>query len=97
MERTQENPFNFDFEDNTSTREKAGLDDIIASIRHAATDTKIKGIYLNLGDIPAGISTLQTIRKELQDFKTTSGKYVIAYAIGYTQKSYYLATVADKV
>ncbi len=97
MERTQENPFNFDFEDNTSTREKAGLDDIVASIRHAATDTKIKGIYLNLGDIPAGISTLQTIRKELQDFKTTSGKFVIAYAIGYTQKSYYLATVADKV
>ncbi|HTA27785.1 MAG TPA: signal peptide peptidase SppA, partial [Bacteroidia bacterium] len=97
MERTQENPFNFDFEDNTPTREKAGLDDIIASIRHAATDSKIKGIYLNLSDIPAGVSTLQTIRKELQDFKTTSGKFVIAYAIGYTQKSYYLATVADKV
>ena len=26
-----------------------------------------------------------------------SGKFVIAYAIGYTQKSYYLASVADKV
>ncbi len=97
LERTQENPFNFDFDDNTSTRETAGLDDIIACIRHAATDTKIKGIYLNLGDIPAGLSTLQTIRKELLDFKATSGKFVTAYAIGYTQKSYYLASAADKV
>ncbi|HTB31914.1 MAG TPA: signal peptide peptidase SppA [Bacteroidia bacterium] len=96
-ERTAESPFNFDFDDNTPARETAGLDDIIASIRHAATDPKIKGIYLNFGDIPAGISTLQTIRKELQDFKTSSGKFVIAYAIGYTQKSYYLASVADKV
>jgi protease IV len=97
LERTRENPFNFDFDDNTPVRETAGLDDIVASIRHAAIDSKIKGIYLNLGDIPTGISTLQTIRKELQDFKTVSGKFVIAYGIGYTQKSYYLASVADKV
>jgi len=96
QERTAESPFNFDFDDNTPTRETAGLDDIIASIRHASTDSKIKGIYLNMGDIPAGIATLQTIRKELMDFKT-SGKFIIAYAIGYSQKSYYLASVADKV
>jgi len=97
-ERTAEAPFHFDFDDNTPARETAGLDDIIACIRHAATDAKIKGIYLNLGDIPAGTSTIQTIRKELQDFKTSSGgKFIIAYAIGYSQKSYYLASVADKI
>jgi len=97
-ERTSENPFNFDFDDdNTAIRETAGLDDIIACIHNAATDNKIKGIYLNLSDIPAGISTIETIRKELQNFKTTSGKFIIAYGIGYSQKSYYLASVADKV
>jgi protease IV len=96
LERSQEKSFNFDFDDNTPARETSGLNDIIASIRHAATDNKIKGIFLNLSDIPAGISTVQTIRKELQDFKT-SGKFIIAYAIGYSQKSYYLASVADKV
>lgn len=95
-ERTAENPFNFDLGDNASSRESSGLNDIIACIHNAATDTKIKGIYLNLGDIPGGISSVQTIRKELQDFKK-SGKFIVAYSIGYTQKSYYLASVADKV
>src|SRR6185312_5126526 len=97
LERTPESPFNFDFDDNAPTRETAGLSDIIASIRHAATDSKIKGIYLNLGDIPAGISTVETIRKELKNFKTSSGKFIIAYGVGYSQKSYYLASVADKI
>jgi protease IV len=96
-ERTPESPFNFDLDDNTPERETAGLDDIIACIRHASTDNKIKGIYLNMGDVPAGIATIQTIRKELQDFKTSSGKFIVAYGIGYSQKSYYLASVADKV
>jgi len=96
-ERTAENPFNFDFDDNTPSRETGGLNDIIACIHNAATDNKIKGIYLNLADISAGISSIETIRKELQDFKKSSGKFVIAYAIGYSQKSYYLASVADKV
>ncbi len=97
LERTPENPFNFDLDDNTPAKETSGLNDIIACIRNAATDNKIKGIYLNLGDIPGGISSVQTIRKELLDFKKTSGKFIIAYAIGYSQKSYYLASVADKV
>jgi protease-4 len=97
LERTPESPFNFDFDDNSPSREAAGLSDIISSIRHAATDSKIKGIYLNLGDIPAGMSTVEAIRKELKNFKTSSGKFIIAYGIGYTQKSYYLASVADKV
>jgi protease IV len=97
MERTAEKPFNFNFDDNTPMRETGGLDDIIACIRNAATDTKIKGIYLNLSDIPAGISTVETIRKELKDFKTSSGKFIIAYGVAYSQKSYYLASVADKV
>lgn len=97
LERTPENPFHFDFDDNTPARETAGLNDILACIRHAATDNKIKGIYLDLGDIPAGIATVETIRKALQNFKTSSGKFIIAYGIGYSQKSYYLASVADKV
>ncbi len=96
-ERTQENPLNIDFDDNTPTHETAGLNDIVASIRNAATDSKIKGIFLDLGSIPAGISTIQTIRKELKDFKASSGKFIIAYGVDYTQKSYYLASVADKV
>ncbi len=86
---------NFDYM-TMQPRETAGLNKILASIKHAKTDDKIKGIYLKLTSIPAGIATVEEIRNALADFKE-SGKFVIAYSDSYTQKSYYLATVADKV
>lgn len=96
-ERTLAKPFNFrlDGEDKILT-ESSGLNDILADIDHASRDNNIKGIYMDLSDIPAGIATIETIRKALEKFKT-SGKFIIAYGVGYTQKAYYLASVADKV
>jgi protease-4 len=73
-----------------------GLNDILNNLKKAKDDVNISGIYLDLGDIPAGISTLDEIRDGLIDFKS-SGKFIWAYSEGYTQKSYYLATVADKI
>ncbi len=73
-----------------------GLNDILENIRKAKQDTKIKGILLDVSVIPAGIETIREIREALQDFKT-SGKFIIAYSEFYTQGSYYLASVADKV
>jgi protease-4 len=73
-----------------------GLNDLLDNLKKAKNDANIPGIYLDLSDIPAGISTLDEIRNGLADFKT-SGKFIWAYSEGYTQKSYYLATVADKI
>ena len=73
-----------------------GLNDILDNLKKAKVDDNIAGIYLDLSDIPSGISTLYEIRDGLLDFKT-SGKFIWAYSEGYTQKSYYLATVADKI
>ncbi len=73
-----------------------GLNEILDNLKKAKSDENIAGIYLDLSDIPAGISTLDEIRDALIDFKT-SGKFIWAYSEGYTQKSYYLATAADKV
>ena len=74
-----------------------GLDALIASIRKAKENADIKGIYLEGGsagfDSPA---TAQQLRDALKDFKT-SGKWIVAYASEYSQASYYVATVADKV
>ena len=39
-----------------------GLDDILKNIKKAKNDDNIKGIYLELTDIPAGISTVLEIR-----------------------------------
>jgi protease-4 len=73
-----------------------GLNEILDNLKKAKKDDNITGIYLDLSDFPSGISTLDEIRDGLIDFKT-SGKFIWAYSEGYTQKSYYLATAADKI
>jgi len=73
-----------------------GLNDITARIAAAKTDGKIKGIYLNPTYVNTGMASLKAIRDALVDFKT-SGKFIVAHSDYYTQKAYYLASVADKV
>jgi protease-4 len=73
-----------------------GLNDILKNIRKAKDDNKISGIILDLSEIQTGISTLLEIREALQDFKT-SGKFLFAYSEFYTQRSYFLASIADSV
>ena len=70
---------------------------VLQSIEAAKNDNRVKGIYLNFtgfGSITTG--SLEEIRTALIDFKQ-SGKFVVAYNEGYSQGSYYLASVADKV
>lgn len=76
--------------------ENLGLKDIIKNIQKAAEDDNIKGIYLELGAMPNGLATIESIRNELVKFKE-SGKFIVAYGEVVTQKAYYLASVADEV
>lgn len=74
-----------------------GLDELLAGIKKAKTNDKVKGIYIEAGLFAAdSYASLQTLRKALLDFKK-SGKWIIAYGDVYTQGTYYLASVADKV
>ncbi len=96
IDRKSKNPFNnFNFT-NIAANNKLGLIDIINSIKKAKTDKNIKGIYLNLSAIPAGIASVEEIRNALLDFKD-SKKFIISYSDLYSLKSYYLSTVADKI
>lgn len=95
-DRAPENPFaSFNFNEMNANR-ALGLDEILASLKNAAEDPKVKGIYLDLSTIDAGIATVEEIRNALLDFKK-SGKFIVSYSEVYTQKSYYLASVADKI
>jgi len=73
-----------------------GLLQLRNTIDHAKEDAKIKGIYLNLSSINAGIATVEEIRESLLDFRK-SGKWVVAYSDYYSEGAYYLSSVADKV
>jgi len=74
-----------------------GLDDILTAIKKAKDNEDIKGIYLEAGafmaDTPA---SAHAIREALLDFKK-SGKWIIAYGDSYTQTTYYICSVADKL
>ena len=73
-----------------------GLIDILENIDKAKKDGNIEGIYLDLTTIQTGLASTQEIRNALKDFKS-SGKFIISYAENYSQKTYYLASVADTV
>ncbi|WP_431127741.1 signal peptide peptidase SppA [Flagellimonas flava] len=75
---------------------EVGLDDIIHGINVAATDDNIKGISLTTSFLQAGLAQAQEIRKALSDFKST-GKFIYAHSDFFTQKDYYLASVADEL
>ncbi|MDR1897047.1 MAG: signal peptide peptidase SppA [Prevotellaceae bacterium] len=81
---------------NLSIESNLGLNHILFGIEQAKYDSRIKGIYLELSGISAGIASVEEIRNALISFKQ-SGKYVLAYAESYSQKAYYLATIADKI
>ena len=72
------------------------LHQVIAAIQNAKTDDKIKGISINTLNVSAGIAQTQAIRDALVDFKN-SGKFITAYADYYSQKNYYLSSVADSL
>ncbi|MFD2784186.1 signal peptide peptidase SppA [Hymenobacter rubripertinctus] len=73
-----------------------GLDELKAAIRRAKTDGDIKGIFLNLELVQGGMASLEEVRHELVEFKK-GGKFVVSYADAQSEKSYYLASVADKL
>lgn len=73
--------------------------DIVAVIREAAGDSRIKGLVLDLGSLqvsPSSASKLHYISSEIQKFKA-SGKKVIAIGDYYSQEQYMLAANADKI
>ena len=75
---------------------KIGLYDFMENIKKAKADSNIKGIYLDLSFIPSGMATVEGVRNALIDFKQ-SGKWIVSYSEIYTQKAYYLASVADQI
>ena len=76
-----------------------GLDDIFTSLENAATDDRIKGVYLKLSVTGGGMASVEEIRNALIEFKKKCDKPIYAHAEQYMmdQMAYYVATVADKI
>ena len=73
-----------------------GLTDVINAIAAAQTDSKIKGISILNSESGLGLAQYKDLRNALENFKK-SGKFVWAYANTYSQKEYYLNSVANTI
>lgn len=73
-----------------------GLTDVIHAIEEAKTDNNIKGISILNNDSPLGMAQSTALRDALEDFKK-SGKFIMAYANSFSQKEYYLNSIANTV
>lgn len=79
-----------------STADHNGLSDVLKAIEFAKTDNKIKGISIVNTVSNLGIAQTKALRDQLEDFKK-SGKFIYSYADSYSQKEYFLNSVANKV
>ena len=93
-ERGQDNPLS---KLTGQVGEDIGLDQVLEAIQEAKDNENIKGIYIEAGlfaaDSPA---SMHAVREALLDFKK-AGKWIVAYGDSYTQGTYYICSVADKL
>lgn len=98
IDRSEDDPFSAALAEamGTSSEKTMGLDDLLSNIEKAKNDANIVGIYLNGGSLSGGFASFKEIRNALLDFKK-AGKFIVAYADNYSQKDYYLVSVANKI
>lgn len=73
-----------------------GLAETLSAIRKAKDNDKVKGIYVEAGNLGGYLAQLQELRNALESFKK-SGKWIVAYGDSYTTGAYYVASVADEL
>ncbi|AMA50161.1 MULTISPECIES: signal peptide peptidase SppA [Flavobacterium] len=89
----------FNYEDMPFLNEKGkgeGLIDILKAIKEAKNDSRIRGISILNNTLHLGTAQTKALRDEIENFRK-SGKFVLAYGNSYSQKEYYLNSVASTV
>jgi protease-4 len=69
---------------------------VLNAIEEAKTDDKIKGVSIVNSTSNLGLAQSKALRNKLNEFKK-SGKFIVSYADYFTQKEYYINSVADTV
>lgn len=96
VERSEEDFMNSLMTELNNAPTQIALDKIMEGIDKAATNDKIKGIYIKVDNFSASFASLQEIYGGLKKFKET-GKFIVVYSDYYGNGSYYLSSIADKV
>lgn len=93
-EQAVDNPFGALM--NESDNDVPSLYDMVRLLKHAQSDSSVKGVYILCGNNNNGFAASEELRKALLSFKA-SGKFILAYGEAISQKGYYVANTADKL
>lgn len=72
------------------------LYDVVRLLKHAKTDSLIKGVYLKCNDNANGFAASEELRNAILEFRE-SKKFVIAYGDVISQRAYFIASAADEI
>ena len=86
----------FDSFSSSTAAQPISLSQAIRAIADAKNNPNIEALYLNVEGVEAGMASVDELRLALQNFKA-SHKPIIAYGDSYSQKAYYLASVANQI
>jgi protease IV len=75
---------------------QASLQEWRERLQRLASDPRLKGVIIRLGDLQAELPALESLRRSLLAFRT-SGKRLVAFLITANFHTYYLASAADTV
>ena len=73
------------------------LTQMLCAIDNAATDKRVKALYLHFGASDLSWAQAEELKDALKVFRAQCDKPIIAYGESLTQPEYYLATAADKI
>ena len=88
--------FSFNIMSGPNMGTSMSLLDAIRAVETASTDPQIKLIYLKADALGMGVSSAEELRAALVKARE-NGKPIVAYSQAYSNGTYYLASVADKV
>jgi len=81
-------------------RNRVTLRTVLDTLEKARRDPRIVGIYLDgsksSDDSTAGFATLKEVRAALERFRA-AGKTIVTYNLGWSERDYYLSSVANKI
>ncbi len=74
------------------------LREVLQSLEQASKDDRIVGLFLDgrKGSAASGYAAIEEVKEAIAKFKA-SGKKIIAYDVTWSEREYYLASVADEV
>ncbi|MHB8730537.1 MAG: signal peptide peptidase SppA [bacterium] len=77
-------------------RQPQTIEDVRRQLAVIRADRRAAGVVITIGDLPAGLASVQSLRNAFAEYRARGGR-IVAYLPQTTTRQYYLASVADAI